>query len=48
MYEDGQHIMYMWVPVKESEVREKPRNILKGNRFAVLVAEGEQVFNRQV
>jgi hypothetical protein len=45
-YEDGQYVMYMWVPSGENEVRGS-QNILKGNRFAILATKSEEVFNRQ-
>ena len=45
--EDGQYVMYTWVPFKENEVREESEKILKSNRFAILAMEGEEVFNRQ-
>ena len=46
-YEDGQYIMYMWVPCgpKEPEEAAKP---LSGNRFSILAAEDEEGFTRQV
>lgn len=50
-YEDGQYVMYMWVPAApketEEEVQKVKPNVLKGNRFAILAAEDE-VFSRQV
>jgi hypothetical protein len=46
-YEDGQYIMYMWVPCGPNEV-EKSTKPLGENRFAILAAEDEQGFTRQV
>ena len=48
-YEDGQSVLYMWVPAPPQETATEEQanpNVLKGNRFAILAAEG-QVFNRQ-
>ncbi len=44
-YEDGQRIMYLWLPAKEEEVQEEAEQVLKGNRFAILAAESKQVFS---
>ncbi len=46
-YEDGQYVTCTWAPSKESEVREEAKKVLKGNRFASLATESEEVFNRQ-
>ena len=43
----GQYIMYMWVPCGPNEV-EKSTKPLGENRFAILAAEDEQGFTRQV
>ena len=49
-YEQGQYVMYVWVPSKENEAEEKTEKVLKGNRFAILATESEvhQDFNRRV
>ncbi len=44
----GQHVVCMWAPSKEDDVREELENALKGNRFAVLAPESEEVYARQV
>ena len=47
-YEDGQYVMYIWVPAKAASGGEEYHHRLKGNRFAILAAdEDEQVFTRQ-
>ena len=47
-YEDGQYIMYMWVPSGPKEAQKDVANQLKGNRFAILATDDERVFSRQV
>ena len=47
-YEDGQYIMRMWVPAGPKEAEKDVASQLKGNRFAILAADDEQVFSRQV
>ena len=47
-YEEGQYVMYLWLPAKEEEVQKETEKVLKGNRFAILAAESEQVFSRRV
>ena len=47
-YEEGQYIMYVWVPVGPKEAEEQMSTPLKGNRFAILAADDEQVFSRPV
>ena len=47
-YEDGQYVMYLWVPARREEVKEETEKVLKGNRFAILATESEQVFSRRV
>ena len=46
-YEDGQYILHLWVPCgpKGAEKSTKP---LEENRFAILAADEEQGFTRQV
>ena len=46
-YEDGQYIMYMWVPCGRQEPV-KPEKYLSENRFSILAAEDETGFTRQV
>ena len=47
-YEDGQYVMYLWVPARRKEVKEETEKVLKGNRFAIVATESEQVFSRRV
>ena len=47
-YEDGQYVMYLWMPSRSEEAQEETEKVLKGNRFAVLATESEQVFSRRV
>ena len=46
-YEDGQYIMYMWVPCGQ-QAPEKAAKPLTENSFSIFAAEDEQVFSRQV
>ena len=46
-YEEGQYVMYMWLPSKEEEAQEETERVLKGNRFAILATENDQVFSRR-
>ena len=46
-YEDGQYVMYMWVPAAPEQVESARDTVLAGNRFAILAAAGEQGFTRQ-
>ncbi len=46
--EEGQCVMYLRLPAKEKEAQEETEKVLKGNRFAILAAESEQVFRRRV
>ena len=47
-YEDGQYVMYLWPPSKGEEAQKETEKVLKGNRFAILAAESEQVFSWRV
>jgi hypothetical protein len=47
-YEGGQCVMHMRAPLKESEAREESNSILKGDRFAILATETDDVFSRRV
>ena len=47
-YEDGQYVMYLWMPSRCEEAQEETEKVLKGNRFAILATESEQVFSRRV
>ena len=47
-YEEGQYVMYLWLPSKGEEAQKETEKALKGNRFAILATEGEQVFSRRV
>ncbi len=40
--------MHLWLPAMEKEAQEVTEKVLKGNRFATLAAESEQVFSRRV
>ena len=41
--------MYVWVPSKKEVIEEESARILKGSKFAILAADGEeQGFTRQV
>ncbi len=42
-YEEGQCIRCLRLPSKEERVREETDKVLKGDRFAILAAESEQV-----
>ena len=46
-YENGQYVLYMWVPIKTNEAEETRGKVLAGNRFAILAADDEQDFIRQ-
>ncbi len=39
--EQGQYVVYVWVPVKEGEVVKETERVLKGNRFVILATESE-------
>ena len=47
-YEDGQYVMYLWLPSLEKEANIETEKVLKGNRFAILATESEEVFTRRV
>ncbi len=47
-YEDGQCVMYFWLPSKSEEAQKETEKVSKGNRFAILATESEQVFSRRV
>ena len=47
-HEDGQYVMYLWMPSRCEEAQEETEKVLKGNRFAILATESEQVFSRRV
>ncbi len=40
-YEQGQYVMCVWAPVREGEVAQETEKAPKGNRFAMLAAEGD-------
>ncbi len=46
--EEGQYVMFLWPLSKEEEAQEETEKVLKGNRFAILATENEQVFSRRV
>ncbi len=47
-YEEGQCVMYLWLPPRCEEVQKKTEQVLKGNRFAILATESEKVVSRPV
>ncbi len=47
-YELGQYVMHVWVPARESAVKEESDKVLKGNKFAILATECEAGFVRRV
>ena len=47
-YEDGQYVMYLWLPSKSEEAQKESEKVLKRNRFSILATESEQVFSRRV
>jgi hypothetical protein len=50
-YEQGQYVMYVWVPAKEKMIKEESDKVLKGNKFAILATEHEdqeRSFTRRV
>ena len=40
-YENGQYVMYLWVPSTKEVVERESERILKGNKFALLALESE-------
>ena len=46
-YEEGQYVTHLRLPAKEEEAQGVAETALKGNRFAILAAESEQVFSRR-
>ena len=46
-YEDGQRILYTWVPCGRTKPEQADRRVSE-NRFATLAAEDEAGFTRQV
>ena len=47
-YLDDQYVMYPWPPSKREEAQKETEKVSKGNRFAILATESEQVFSRRV
>ena len=47
-YEDGQYVVCLSLPSKGEEAQKETEKVLKGNRFAILATESEQVFSRRV
>ncbi len=47
-YEKGQYVVYLWLPSNGEEAQKDAEKVLGGNRFAILAAQSEQVFSRQV
>ncbi len=48
IYEGGQYVLYLWLPTKGEEAQNETVKVLKGNRFAILATEDEQVCSRRV
>ena len=46
-YEQGQYILYLWVPADGREAGTVKSEAAKGSRYSILAAEGEQGFARQ-
>ena len=46
-YDSGKYIMHVWAPAREREAQDESAKILKGNKFAILATEGEEVFSRR-
>ena len=46
-YEEGQYVMYLWVPAAKGTVKSESDKILKGNRYATLAVDEDQGFRRQ-
>ncbi len=46
LYENVQHIMYLWLPSKGEEAQKETDRFLKGNRFWISATESEQVSRR--
>ncbi len=46
-YEEGQCVMYLWVPAAKEAVKSESDKILKGNRYATLAVDEEPGFSRQ-
>ena len=47
-YEEGHYVMYLRLPSKGEVAQAETEKALKGDRFAILAAESEQVFSRRV
>ncbi len=45
-YEDGQHVMRLWLPAKEEQAKGEAERVLKGNRFAILATKSERSFHQ--
>ena len=41
-YENGQYVMYLWIPSTKEVVEQASEKILKGNRYSVLAMEHEE------
>ena len=48
VYDHGKYVMHVWVPAKESAAKVESEKVLKGNRFAILATESEEIFTRRV
>ncbi len=46
-YQEGQYVAHLRLPAKEEEAQKETDNVFKGNCFAILAAESEQVFSRR-
>ncbi len=47
-HEDGQYTMYMGVPSGPKAAQKETTSPLKGNRFAIVAIDEDQVFSRPV
>ena len=46
-YEEGQCVMYLWVPAAKGAVKSESDKTLKGNRYATLAVDEDKGFRRQ-
>ncbi len=47
-HEEGQYVVYPRLPSKCEEAQKATEKVLKGNRFAILATESQQVFSWRV
>ncbi len=41
-YENGQYVMYLWIPSTKEAIERGSEKIFKGSRYAVLATENEE------